>query len=264
MKEKNIYMQMKAWFEKNHSIKQPSKMRSDFKEQLINLEPIFNTKTQEFYGAIQNDLIQTNKSQYLKNFEMGLANISYWHFHGRAIKNIFPLPVSLFQEDDFYDQLEHLLFQSQLPVGLLKISLYNYKNLELYWFLGKLQKLHRLGVLLELKSFSGGRTEIEWLESGLFSGIHLSTSFIRAASMTTYSKELFDDLLLTCKTKNFHTYGEGISLVHDLDFTRNNHIDFCYGPLLMPEVSKHQLLKIKGSQFDGYAELPVIKKNDGD
>jgi hypothetical protein len=67
--------------------------------------------------------------------------------------------------------------------------------------------------------------------------------------MTSLSKERFNDLMITCKRQNHHTYVEGISLVHDFNFAKNNSITFTYGSFLMPAVTKHQILKIKHSQF---------------
>jgi EAL domain-containing protein (putative c-di-GMP-specific phosphodiesterase class I) len=260
-----IYGQFKNWFKDSLKVQQPTNTHHSFKEQLINLEPIFDTQTNEFVGALQNDLHLSCPSNYLKNFQQGLENVSYWHFHGRAIKNLLPLPTIFLKDREFYNLLETALVESKLPVGLIKVVLMDYKNLCPSDYIEVLLKLHRLGVHLELKNFSAGKSELEWLNTNIFSGIHLSTYLIRASYMTSYSKEIFNDLLLICKTRNLHTYGEGISLVHDFIFTKSNRIHFCYGPLLMPTVSKHQLLKIKTSQLnDSLFQNPKYQSDDGD
>jgi EAL domain-containing protein (putative c-di-GMP-specific phosphodiesterase class I) len=262
---KNILDQFKNWIKQSVKVEQPKEISSMFKEQLINLDPIFDTQTNEFIGALQNDLIQNCPNIYLKRFQQGLDNISYWHFHGRAIKNLLPLPISFLRDKNFYHQLEQCIVESQLPVGLIKLIIVNYKKDQPYDFIEALLKLHRLGIILELGHFSAGATEHEWLNTRIFSGIHCSTHLIRAASMTSYSKEIFTDLMLTCKAKNLHTYSEGITLVHDFIFTKTHKIQFCYGPLLMPAVSKHQLLKIKTSLFnDSVTQHPKKKSDDGD
>ena len=250
MKSQKLYGTFKQWFEKSIKVRQPHKSKNGFIEQLINLEPIFDTKTHLFSGSLQNDLNTSDPVEYLHLFELGLENITYWHFHGRAIKSLLPLPIGFFQEEDFYEQFEQLLLTSQLPVGLIRLPLIHYKNREIEKMIDKLLKLKRLGIILELKDFSGTASEMRWLKSHLFKGVHFSTALLRAASMASLSKELFDQIMQFCKEENFHTYGEGISLVHDFTFTKQNGIDSCYGPLLMPAVSKHQLLKIHTSQFN--------------
>jgi EAL domain-containing protein (putative c-di-GMP-specific phosphodiesterase class I) len=265
MKKNNLYHQLKQWLDHHYVAQQPTEIRSETVEQLINLEPIFNTQSNVFYAVLQKDLIQTGINDYLHRLKLGLENISYWHFHGRAITSLFPIPANFLLNESFCEALIILLKESNLPVGLIKMPLMYYKNYSIHQLAEPLEKLQRLGIILELKQFSGSSEDLNWMKSGFFKGVHCSTSLIRAASMTSYSKEIFDDLMRTCKAQNLHTYGEGISLVHDFIFTKKNRIDACYGTLLMPEVSKHQLLKIKTSQCNETFELtPVKKSDDGD
>jgi hypothetical protein len=58
-----------------------------------------------------------------------------------------------------------------------------------------------------------------------------------------------DQIMNLSSSRHFHTYSGGISLVHDFNFAKNNSITFTYGSFLMPAVTKHQILKIKHSQF---------------
>jgi len=245
-----IYQNLKHWLTKKIHIEQPQTKDISFEEQLIYLDPIFKCKSQEFFGAICNDLLQTNPSLYLRQFKNALDSIAYWYCHGRAIPTFLPLPTSMLLSEEFILQYEQLLIASQLPVGLIRVPILDYKNLEFSLFENQLIQLQRLGLILELKNFSGSDSELILLNSNYFKGVHLSIGFVRAAMMTTLSKERFDDLLITCKSQNHHTYVEGISLVHDFNFANKSEVEFCYGPLMMPPVSKHQLLKITISQFN--------------
>jgi EAL domain-containing protein (putative c-di-GMP-specific phosphodiesterase class I) len=261
MKEQQgLYQTLKSWLSKQMNVEQPQINLAQFEEQSIHLEPIFDCQNQLFIGAVCNDLIETSSTLYLKYFKKSLEEIAYWHCHGRAILTLLPLPISLAKDHDFITQYEAYLMQSQLPVGLIRIPIIGYKNdvVDLYYYF--LNKLQRLGLILELKNFSSSKAELTWLDTQMFKGVHLSTHLVRAAMTTSFSKELFNDLLIICKDKNYHTYGEGISLVHDFNFAKNNQVKFCYGPLMMPCVSKHQLLKIQTSQFnDSFNFTP--KKN---
>jgi EAL domain-containing protein (putative c-di-GMP-specific phosphodiesterase class I) len=165
---------------------------------------------------------------------------------------------------EFVLEYEQYLMASQLPVGLIRVPLLDYRNLEMSLIEYQLLQLQRLGLILELKNFSGSDAELVWLNSNLFKGVHISIGFVRAAMMTSLSKERFDDLMITCKSQNHHTYVEGISLVHDFNFAKENEVQFCYGPLMMPPVSKHQLLKITISQLNqSFQSSPKKKTHHG-
>ncbi len=254
-----IYQNLKLWLTKKMHIEQPQNKDVNFEEQLIYLDPIFECQSQEFAGAICNDLFQNDPSLYLRQFKNALDSIAYWHCHGRAIATFLPLPTLLLLSKEFILEYEQYLMASQLPVGLIRVPLFDYKNLELTLFENQLLQLQRLGLILELKNFSGSDSELVWLNSSFFKGVHISIGFVRAAMMATLSKERFNDLMITCNSQNHHTYVEGISLVHDFNFANKNKVQFCYGSLMMPPVSKHQLLKITISQLNQSFQSPPNK-----
>ncbi len=261
--KKGFYGGLKSWFEQKMYIEQPKNKIELFEPQRTNLEPIFDSQTNQFTGVLYTDLDTCAQKDYLNYFSDALDTMAYWYCHGRAILTLLPLPVELLSNDLFSQSLEQKLIDSKLPVGYIKIPLTHYKTVDFHLYKEKLLQLERLGIILELKNFSGGMIEIQWLNTGMFTGVHFSTSLIRAASITTYSKEIINDLLITCKRKNYHLYSEGISLVHDFTFTKNSSIQYCYGPLMMPAVSKHQILKINQSQFtDALTHAPKKNSND--
>jgi len=263
--KKGLYGNLKRWFDQQMFIEQPKNKNTLFESQHTNLEPIFDSLTNQFIGVIYTDLGSCLQKDYLDHFSDALDTMTYWYCHGRAILTLLPLPIAFIKDELFLQSLESKLIESKLPVGYIKIPLLHFKTEDFRPYEKKLHQLLRLGIILELKSFSGGVIEIEWLKTGIFTGIHFSTSLIRAASMTSYSKELIDDLLITCKSKNFHLYSEGISLVHDFTFTKISCIHYCYGPLMMPAVSKHQILKITQSQFtDALTHTPKKNTHDRD
>jgi len=265
MKEhQGIYQNLRYWLTKRIRIEQPQNKDLNFEEQLIYLDSIFESQSQEFAGAICNDLLQSNPTLYLRQFKNALDSIAYWHCHGRAIQTFLPLPTSMLLSKEFVLEYEQYLMASQLPVGLIRVPLLDYRNLEMSLIEYQLLQLQRLGLILELKNFSGSDAELVWLNSNLFKGVHISIGFVRAAMMTSLSKERFDDLMITCKSQNHHTYVEGISLVHDFNFAKENEVQFCYGPLMMPPVSKHQLLKITISQLNqSFQSSPKKKTHHG-
>jgi hypothetical protein len=112
----------------------------------------------------------------------------------------------------------------------------------------KIKNLHRQRIL-EIIDFTGEEDELYWLNDNLIQGVHLSTGLLRAAAMSHEKKQIMDQIMNLSASRHFHTYSGGISLVHDFNFAKNNSITFTYGSFLMPAVTKHQILKIKHSQF---------------
>jgi len=260
-KSRGVMNDLKNWITKQISVEQPKSHSKRFIEQLINLEPIFNSKTLFFEGVICNDLYKpTSEVVYLKGFKDALENIAYWCCHGRAILTLIPLPITFLNNENLMKGFEKILIESQLPVGLIRLMLIGSKDFEHKRYEQQLAQLQRLGLILELHHFSGSKNEFNNMKTGLFQGVHLSTNLIRAAMKTSYSFELFNDLLIICNDNNYHVYGEGISLVHDFNFVKENKVQFCYGPLLMPAVSKHQLLKITMSHFNDFIKNTPKKK----
>lgn len=262
MKEdQNIYQNLKSWLTKQINVEQPQIKQKQFEDQQIYLDPIFDSQNQKFIGTICNQLNQANEINYLHDFKNTLEDIAYWYCHGRAILSLLPLPVTFLNQAEFLRIYENSIIASQLPVGLIRVPLIAYKNQNIKSYEAPLNQLQRLGLIFELKNFSGSQSELSWLNTQMFQGIHIATGLLRAAMSTSLSREIFNDLLITCKSQNHHTYGEGISLVHDFNFAKDNHVQYCYGPLMMPTVSKHQLLKITTSQLSASLNITPIKHN---
>jgi EAL domain-containing protein (putative c-di-GMP-specific phosphodiesterase class I) len=258
---KKVIDSFKNWLAKQIRVEQPQITTSQFKEQLINLCPVFNTKTLLFEGVICDDLYTvSDENIYVKKFSDALENIAYWYCHGRAILTILPLPIHFLASHQLMRRIETQLMGSQLPVGLIRILLLDTKDNDVSEFKLQLTQLQLLGLILEIHQFSGSESEFHNLHTGLFQGVHLSTKMIRAAMKTTHSRELFNDLMIICKERKYHVYAEGISLVHDFNFVKERGVDFCYGPLMMPSVSKHQLLNITMSHFNHFINNTPKKK----
>ena len=153
--QQGIYQSLKYWLTRKIHIEQPQIKDIRFEEQFIYIDPVFECQSQEFSGAVCNDLFLNNPSLYLLQFKKSLDNIAYWYCHGRAIPTFLSLPSSMLLSEEFVLEYEQHLIASQLPVGLIRVPLLDYKNLTLTLFENQLLQLQRLGLILELKNFSG-------------------------------------------------------------------------------------------------------------
>lgn len=257
-----FYQFMKRWV----SAREPSRNDTFLALQPTNLEPYFDSQSNQFQGVFFKSFIYYNDLDLPHLFEECLMNIAYWHCHHRAIRTIVPIQAKSIIQPKLLTDLEDLLIQSELPVGLISFAIQGsmlcaWRDLE-----NALDRLNRLGVRLELYGLSGCDKEFDYLDSELFEAAHISLSLMRAAHLDLQSRELLDQVLDACEVNILHTYCGGITLVHDFIFAKNNGIEYCYGPLMMPAVSKHQILHIKESQF---AKMPLtttpsLNTQDGD
>lgn len=257
-----FYQFMKRWV----SAHEPSKQDSFLTLQPINLEPYFDTQANQFQGVFFKSFVYYNDLDLHNLFEECLLNIAYWHCHHRAIRSILPLHAKTLVQPKLLNTIEELLIRSELPVGLISFAVQGTTTCSWTDLESALQRLHRLGVRLELYGISGSDKEFDYMSTELFESVHLSLSLMRAAHLDLQSRELLDQILNACEVNILHTYCGGISLVHDFIFAKNNCIDYCYGPLMMPAVSKHQILHIKESQFANMSlkPTPSFIKEDGD
>lgn len=259
---KGLYTHFKEWLTEQYLVKQTTGQNLHFEEQKINLEPIFQIQNQQFHSALLEGARHPSKEQIVSHLEEGINHITYWHCHSRAIQCSIVIPMRFLVDPILFSQFEKLIIESELPVGFVKIVVDEITTTPHKKSYEYLMKLQRLGVTLEFFNFSGAKDQFEWLQTPLFEGVHIAPPFLRAASQATFSTELLNQLITNSKGK-FHLYGGGISLVHDFVFAHKNQLDFCYGPLLMPCVSKHQILKIKQSQLPMHitSSLPPINSN---
>lgn len=248
-----IYSILKDWAKTNTSLKEPSQINSSLQLQRINLEPIFDTQTHLFKGVFCQSFLKGEKTDLEELFKECLGNLNYWHCHNRAIRCIIPLRAEYIRSTMTLPLICQWIRESELPVGLIAIAIENIQSLS--ELKPELEKLKLLDLEIELFEFSGRQEEFDWINEFNFDGIHLSQRFIRSTHQSANQMALFHQILQLQNTYKFHLYFRGISLVHDFVFAKNHGIHFCYGPLMMPAVSKHQILKIKDSQF---VNMPAI------
>jgi EAL domain-containing protein (putative c-di-GMP-specific phosphodiesterase class I) len=259
-----IYSIIKDWAKTPSTLREPSTTESSLVLQNINLEPIFDTQTHLFNGVFCQSFLNCEINELEHLFKECLGNLSYWHCHNRAIRCIVPIRAEHISCPTTHQLICHWISQSDLPVGLLAIAICDLKKDS--GVQSELEQFKRLGLEIELFEFTGQTAEFEWLNHFAFDGIHLSLRFIRSIHQSPDQKALLDKTLIYQKAYKFHLYFRGISLVHDFVFAKNYGINFCYGPLMMPAISKHQILKIKESQFANMPSIstPLTHYQDGD
>ena len=105
-----------------------------------------------------------------------------------------------------------------------------------------LLRMRRLGVLIHLLDFSGAHAQIRWVEKIEPEGIHIEMGQFRADGLPSEMSSL---------GQKFRTliYASNITLVKDLENVIAMGAHHSYGGLMMPPVSRHQMLHMSDSRI---------------
>jgi EAL domain-containing protein (putative c-di-GMP-specific phosphodiesterase class I) len=211
--------------------------------QAISNEPIFNCQGTKLTSSLFRPLLTATDAQLLRLFMEGLDTITYWYRSGRFIPGILPLPAQHLASAGFIDALSDLILNSRLPVGLISLGVRNLKDADsIDSCIEGLLRMRRLGILIHLLNFSGSASEIRWIEELEPEGIHIEMGQFRVNGLPNEMISL---------GQKFHTqiYASNITLVKDLENVMAMGAHHCYGGLMMPPVSRHQMLHMSDSRI---------------
>ncbi len=216
------------------------------KRQAISHEPIFNCRGTKLTGSFFRPLLDSSDMQLLRLFMEGLDTISYWYRAGRLIPGILTIPIHVISSSEYIDALSDLILNSRLPVGLIALGIPSIPNTdEAKTCKEGLLRMRRLGVLLHLLNFKGTVEQLHWVEEMQLEGVHIDINSLRTnlPSLELITQIKNSSHLLT------KIYASNISLVKDLENAATLEFDYCYGGLMMPPISRHQMLKINDSRI---------------
>ena len=213
------------------------------KRQAIGHEPIFNGKGTKLTGTLFRPLLASTDMQLLRLFMEGLDSVSYWYRSGRYIPGILPIPAHALASSKYIDALSDLILNSRLPVGLVTLGIQTLPDSKLEESCKEgLLRMRRLGVLIHLLQFSGSVEQLHWIEELQMEGAHLDMALFRQTALPTH-------LLSELRKSRTQIYASNLTLVRDLENASLMQVDHCYGGLMMPPLSRHQMLQINDSRI---------------
>ena len=213
------------------------------KRQAIGHEPIFNGKGTKLTGTLFRPLLASTDMQLLRLFMEGLDSVSYWYRSGRYIPGILPIPAHALASSKYIDALSDLILNSRLPVGLVTLGIQTLPDSKLEESCKEgLLRMRRLGVLIHLLQFSGSVEQLHWIEELPMEGAHLDMTLFRQTALPTH-------LLSELRKSRTQIYASNLTLVKDLENATLLQADHCYGGLMMPPLSRHQMLQINDSRI---------------
>jgi EAL domain-containing protein (putative c-di-GMP-specific phosphodiesterase class I) len=153
------------------------------------------------------------------------------------------MPVQHLASSSFIDALSDLILNSRLPVGLVSLGMHKLGDIDsMESCMEGLLRMRRLGVLIHLLHFSGTSPQIRLIEEIEPDGIHIEMGQFRADGLP---KEMI------ALGQKFRTqiYASNITLVKDLENVMAMGARHSYGGLMMPPVSRHQMLHLSDSRI---------------
>ena len=227
--------------------------------QAISNEPIFNAQGTKLTSSLFRPLLSATDTQLLRLFMEGLDTITYWYRSGRFIPGILPLSAEHLTSSSLIDALSDLILNSRLPVGLVNLGVQKLESADsIDLCMEGLLRMRRLGVLIHLLQFSGASSQIRWIEAMQPEGIHLEMSQFRNDGLP---------MAMISLGKQFQTqiYASNVTLVRDLENLTALGAHHGYGGLMMPPVSRHQMLHISDSRIaKAIFSLHPHKNQNGD
>jgi hypothetical protein len=227
--------------------------------QAISNEPIFNTQGTKLTSSLFRPLLTATDTQLLRFFMEGLDTITYWYRSGRFIPGILPVPMQHLASSDFIDALSDLILNLRLPVGLVNLGVHKLNDADsIDSCMEGLLRMRRLGVLIHLLDFSGASSQIRWIEAMQPEGIHLEIGQFRAEGLPIGMSALGQKF-------QSQIYVSNVTLVKDLESVIALGANHSYGGLMMPPVSRHQMLHISDSRIaKAIFSLHPHKNQNGD
>ena len=211
--------------------------------QAISNEPIFNNQGTKLTSSLFRPLLTATDVQLLRLFMEGLDTITYWYRSGRFIPGILPLPAQHMASIGFIDALSDLILNSRLPVGLVSLGMHKLKDADsMESCMEGLLRMRRLGVLIHFLDFSGASAQIRWVEEIEPEGLHIEMGQFRAEGLPK-------EMISIGQKFNAQIYASNITLVKDLENVMAMGAHHCYGGLMMPPISRHQMLHTSDSRI---------------
>jgi EAL domain-containing protein (putative c-di-GMP-specific phosphodiesterase class I) len=227
--------------------------------QAISNEPIFNALGTKLTSSLFRPLLTATDTQLLRFFMEGLDTITYWYRSGRFIPGILPISAHHLASRGFIDALSDLILNLRLPVGLVTLGVRKLDAADsIDSCIEGLLRLRRLGVLIHLLDFAATSTQICWLEKLEPEGIHIEMGQFRV-------DDLPDKMTSLSRQFQAEIYAGNITLVKDLENASALGVRHSYGGLVMPPVSRHQMLHISDSRIaKAIFSLHPHKNQNGD
>ncbi len=216
--------------------------------QELSYEAILSTNDLKLHSVILQELNDCLEEDVIRLFKQGISSANYWQSSAKPISLVMPMKANWLCNKHILNSIQNALFNCHLPIGLIHIALVDrptepQKTL----FQEALIKLQRIGILLQLKNFEADEYDCLLLQQHTFTSIYISNQLIRLAVPGSECEKKLIQILSIAKKNHYVCIAGPLRLLHDTSVVMKHGFDAQYGPVVMPTMTLHQVLKLNGN-----------------
>ena len=218
--------------------------------QEFSYEAVLYVKELRLHSVILKDLNECLDEDVIRLFKQGISAANYWHSSAKTVALVFPMKSAWLCDKHILNNIQNSLYNCHLPIGLINIALVDRPTqAEETKLQEALIKLQRMGILLQLQNFQADEYECLLLQQHSFTSIHISSQLIRRAVPGSECEKKLALILSIAKNNHYLCIAGPLKLLHDSSVVSRQHFDASYGPIVMPAMTLHQILKLGGDSI---------------
>lgn len=216
--------------------------------QELSYEPILLVKDLSLHSVILKDLNECSSEDVIRLFKQGISAANYWQSSAKPTPIVMPMKTEWLCNKQVLNSVQNALFNCHLPIGLIHVALIDRPNTIQETSLQEaLIKLQRIGILLQLKNFEADEYDCLLLQQHTFTSIDISSQLIRQAIPGSECEKKLTKILKIAKKNDYICMAGPLRLLHDTSVVKKHNFDAQYGPIVMPTMTLHQILKLNGN-----------------
>jgi len=216
--------------------------------QELSYEAILSVKELQLHSVILQELNDCSEEDVIRLFKQGISSANYWQSSAKPISLVMPMKAPWLCNKHILNSIQNTLFNCHLPIGLIHIALIDRPTeAQKTLFQEALIKLQRIGILLQLKNFEADAYDCLLLQQHTFTTIYISSQLIRLAVPGSECEKKLTQILSIAKKNHYVCIAGPLKLLHDTSVVMKHGFDAQYGPVVMPAMTLHQILKLNGN-----------------
>jgi EAL domain-containing protein (putative c-di-GMP-specific phosphodiesterase class I) len=231
--------------------------------QELSYEPVLSVKDLTLHSVILQELNECSEEDVIRLFKQGISAANYWQSSAKPISIVMPMKTDWLCHKHMLNSIQNALFNCHLPIGLIQVALLDRPSTTQEAALQEaLIKLQRIGILLQLRNFEANEYDCLLLQQHSFTSIDISSQLIRLAIPGSECEKKLIQILNIAKKNHSICITGPLRLLHDTSVVKKHGFDAHYGPVVMPTMTLHQILKINGNATQKIAIKSHLKHQE--
>ena len=216
--------------------------------QELSYQAILSIKDLKLHSVILKELNECQEEDVIRLFRQGISAANYWQSSAKPVSIVLPMKTAWLCSKHILNSIQNALLNCHLPIGLINVALIDRPTQTEEPLLQEaLIKLQRIGILLHLQNFEADEYDCLLLQQHSFTAIYISSQLIRLAVPGSECEKKLAQILSIAKKNHYVCIAGPLKLLHDSSVVVKHGFDAQYGPIVMPTMTLHQILKLNGN-----------------